>query len=309
MKRVVVTGATSMIGTALIRCCIDNGIEVLAIVRKDSKKMKRLPESGLLKIRECDLNELDTFVADEKKYDVFYHFAWGYTSKATRDDPALQEKNIQYTLNAVELARKLGCYKFIGAGSQAEYGIVHQVITAETKENPFLSYGIAKNAAGRLSRKLCEKYGITHIWGRIFSVYGSNDSEETMISYAVRQFLRHETAYFSAATQQWDYLYEEDAGEIFYLLGEKVDQNKIYRVASGQSRPLKEFILEMKELFGDEAVCEFGAGGNGNDLVSLQVDVSDLMEDINFFSLLPFKKGINEVVNYWRKKETKNSND
>ena len=107
MKRVVVTGATSMIGTALIRCCIDNGIEVLAIVRKDSKKMKRLPESGLLKIRECDLNELDTFVADEKKYDVFYHFAWGYTSKATRDDPALQEKNIQYTLNAVELARKL----------------------------------------------------------------------------------------------------------------------------------------------------------------------------------------------------------
>lgn len=303
MKRVVVTGATSMIGTALIRCCIDNGIEVLAIVRKDSKKMKRLPESELIKIQECDLNEFDTFAVDGKKYDVFYHFAWGYTSKATRDNPLLQEKNIQYTLDAVELARRLGCYKFIGAGSQAEYGIVHQVITAETKENPCLSYGIAKNAAGRLSRKLCEKYGITHIWGRIFSVYGSNDSEETMISYAIRKFLRHETAYFSAATQQWDYLYEEDAGEIFYLLGEKVDQNNTYRVASGQSRPLKEFILEMKNLFGDEAVCEFGAVGDGNNLVSLQVDVGDLKKDIDFVPQVLFREGVNRVVGYWKIKE------
>lgn len=296
LKRVVVTGATSMIGTALIRHCLNNGIEVLAIVRKDSKKMNRLPESELIKIRECNLNELDTFAADERKYDVFYHFAWGYTSKATRDDPVLQEKNIQYTLNAVELARKLGCYKFIGAGSQAEYGIVHQVITAETKENPYLSYGIAKNAAGRLSRKLCEKYGITHIWGRIFSVYGSNDSEETMISYAVRQFLRHEKAFFSAATQQWDYLHEEDAGEIFYRLGEKVDENKTYRIASGQSRPLKEFILELKNLFGDEAVCEFDAEENGKNLVSLQVDVGDLMEDIGFAPQVSFVEGVNRVL-------------
>ena len=96
---------------------------------------------------------------------------------------------------------------------------------------------------------------------------------------------------------------EEDAGEIFYLLGEQVDQNKIYRVASGQSRPLKEFILEMKELFGDEAGCEFGAGGNGNDLVSLQVDVGDLMKDIGFVPKVLFREGVNRVVGYWKMKE------
>ena len=44
MKRVVVTGATSMIGVALIKECIKNGVEVLAIVRRQSVNLNRLPE-------------------------------------------------------------------------------------------------------------------------------------------------------------------------------------------------------------------------------------------------------------------------
>ena len=34
----------------------------------------------------------------------------------------LQLQNIQYTLDAVRLAKRLGCKVFVGAGSQAEYG-------------------------------------------------------------------------------------------------------------------------------------------------------------------------------------------
>ena len=38
MKRIVVTGATSMIGTALIEECIRHDIEVYAVVRAGSSK-------------------------------------------------------------------------------------------------------------------------------------------------------------------------------------------------------------------------------------------------------------------------------
>ncbi|GFI45570.1 dTDP-glucose 4,6-dehydratase [Lachnospiraceae bacterium] len=296
MKKVVVTGATSMIGIATIKECIKNNIEVLAVIQRQSKKKHRLPGSDLITLCECNLDELHALEIEGSSYDVFYHFAWGDTGKLTRDDPVLQEKNIQYTLDAVELARKLGCSKFIGAGSQAEYGLVNQVITAETKEEPVLSYGIAKNAAGRLSRKLCEKYGIIHIWGRIFSVYGCNDSKETMVSYAVRQFMECQPAYFSAATQMWDYLNEDDAGKIFYLLGEKISKNKVYRIASGQSRALKEFILEIREVAGKEGGCEFVADNIGENRVSLQVDVNDLMEDIHYVPAVSFKEGIQKTV-------------
>ena len=43
--RVVVTGATSMIGVALIKECIKNSDQVLAIVRKGTKRLNRLPKS------------------------------------------------------------------------------------------------------------------------------------------------------------------------------------------------------------------------------------------------------------------------
>ena len=38
MKKIAVTGATSMIGIALIEECVKKNIEVLAIVRKKTKK-------------------------------------------------------------------------------------------------------------------------------------------------------------------------------------------------------------------------------------------------------------------------------
>ena len=40
MKRIIVTGATSMIGTALIEECIRHDIEVYAVVRAGSSKTK-----------------------------------------------------------------------------------------------------------------------------------------------------------------------------------------------------------------------------------------------------------------------------
>ena len=43
MKRIVVTGATSMIGTALIEECLRHDVEVYAVVRADSSKKDRLP--------------------------------------------------------------------------------------------------------------------------------------------------------------------------------------------------------------------------------------------------------------------------
>ena len=296
MKRVVVTGATSMIGLALIKECIENNVEVLAIVRRNSEKLGRLPQSSKITVCECDLDELYDLNIIDQSYDVFYHFAWGNTSKQNRDNPVLQAKNIQYTLDAVELAKRLGCKKFVGAGSQAEYGIVHQVITTETKENPVISYGIAKNAAGRLSRKLCDTYGMIHIWGRIFSVYGINDNEETVLAYAIRQFRKHETAFFSAATQYWDFLHEDDAGRIFYLLGEKIEKSNMYCISSGDSRPLKEFILELKEEFPGEAVCEFAPEKDISNVVSLQVDNSELVRDIGYEPRVTFPEGVRGLL-------------
>ena len=300
MQRVAVTGATSMLGVALVKECIEHGIEVLAIIRRHSLHKDRLPDSELLVVCECNLDsldDLDTFEKMDRPYDVFYHMAWAYTAKEQRDNPVLQEKNIKYTLDAVRLAKELGCKKFIGAGSQAEYGKVDGIITPDTPVNPLTAYGMAKYAAGVMSKKLCEQCQILHIWGRIFSVYGRYDREGTMINYAIDCFLKGKTAKFSLATQMWDYLYEEDAGKIFFLIGERVSKNQVYCIAKGESRILKEYIMEIKDIFG-LAACVFSEEIGGGDIISLQADVEAYVKDIGYQPQCSFRRGIRNLIEY-----------
>lgn len=302
--RVVVTGATSMIGVALIEECVKNHCEVLAIVRKDTNKWNRLPPTSLIRIEYADLDSLQQVKnVGEVKYDVFYHLAWMHTEKAGRDNPIMQEKNIQATLAAVELANRLGCKKFIGAGSQAEYGRIHGVILEETRPEPVSAYGMAKLSANYFSRKLCGQLGMQHIWGRIFSVYGKNDRKDTMLSYAVDQFLNGKTAKFSAATQMWNYLYESDAGKMFYLLGAKDIAEGVYCIANYESKKLRDYIEILRKQFDQECKCHFSLE-DSNLSINLNVDVSKVLGAIGFYPQVSFEEGCREIISYQEKLKT-----
>lgn len=297
MRRIIVTGATSMIGAALIGEAVREGTEVYALVRPRTGRLDRLPDSGLVHVIGSELDGLKEAEGIPGGCDALYHFAWAGTGRAERDDPAVQAGNIRHTLDAAELAARCGCRKFIGAGSQAEYGPVDGIIGAGIRFSPATAYGAAKYAAGLLSRRLCEGYGMVHIWGRVFSVYGRHDNEGTMLAYAIDRFLREEPAVFSAATQMWDYLYERDAGKIFLSLGKYAGESRAYRIASGRARPLREYIEEVREAFGGNAECVF-AGGGGGPLAGLQADVGDLERDIGSLPQTPFREGIAEMIAY-----------
>jgi UDP-glucose 4-epimerase len=146
MKNVVITGATGMIGRTLVEVLLKNDINILAIIRKDSKKRNTLPINKKIKIIECNLDELKELNINST-YDTFFHFAWDGTFGESRDNLYVQNLNVKYTLDALELAHRIGCNTFIGAGSQAEYGRVNGMIFPNTKTEPENGYGIAKLAA------------------------------------------------------------------------------------------------------------------------------------------------------------------
>lgn len=77
MKRVVITGPTGTIGISIINRMIEKGIEVLAICNPTSLRINRIPQSPLVKIVKCDLNDFSKLATnDGSSWDVFYHLAW-----------------------------------------------------------------------------------------------------------------------------------------------------------------------------------------------------------------------------------------
>ncbi|MDY6355702.1 MAG: NAD(P)-dependent oxidoreductase [Catonella sp.] len=294
---IVVTGATSMVGEAVIESAISHGDHVLAIVRHNSKKLYRLPDSNLIRIYEADLDEMSKVKNLSKKYDLFFHFGWGNTNRAFRDDPRLQEENIKYTLDAVDLAHRLGCEKFVLAGLQAEYGLKNELITEETRPEPIAAYGMAKLSAEMLSGKLCEKYGMKHIGLRIFSVYGPYDSDSTLVSYAVDSFLKGEKAEFSKAANIWNYIYSSDAGEMIYRLGSPDVDSGIYCVAGEKSTELKNYILQIVEYFDKEVLYSFSEESNFKP-VNLCVDMSKTIGVTGYRPAVSFRDGIRNIIKY-----------
>ena len=303
MENVVMTGPTGAIGTALIEKLIAEGVQVFAICRPNSKRIKNLPRNPLLNILECDISNLKQIPhLIDHNCDTFYHFAWLGTVGDARNDMNLQIKNIKYTIDAVETAKELGCKTFIGAGSQAEYGRVSGILKEDTPTNPENGYGMAKLCAGQMSRVLCKKYHIRHIWTRILSVYGPHDGEKTMIVSAMNSLMNGEIPAFTKGEQEWDYLYSKDAANIMYLLGIKGIDQRTYCLGSGITKPLKEYIEILRKCVSPKGKVALGKiPYSENQVMYLCADILPI-EKLGYKCQYSFEEGVKETYE-WLKKE------
>ena len=298
MKRAVITGATGAIGTALINELVQQNIEVLVLCRQNSKRNENIPENALVTKKYCDLKDFEILQNNTgKEYDVFYHFAWMGTTGEARNDMFLQNLNIKYALDAVKLAKRLGCKSFIGAGSQAEYGRIEGALKPDTPTNPETGYGTAKLCAGYMTRELASQLGLKHIWVRVLSVYGPNDTENSMVMGTINKLKNNIVPEFTKGEQLWDYLHSFDAARAFYLLGEKGVSGKTYVLGSGRARPLKEYIMDIQAVVNPD--CEIAIGAvaySDKQVMHLEADITALKKDIGFEPCVDFAEGIKTLI-------------
>ncbi|MBQ8202855.1 MAG: NAD(P)-dependent oxidoreductase [Clostridia bacterium] len=302
IKSAVLTGPTGAIGTALCRELAENGVTVYAVCRPNSNRAASVPEHKNIRKVFCDLSalcSLKELIPDGA--DAFYHFGWAHTIGDGRNDMPSQIENISYCIDAVRAANELGCKVFIGAGSQAEYGRVDGVLTPSTPCFAENGYGIAKLAAGNMSRIECEKLGIHHVWVRILSVYGPNDSRSTMISGLIDKLLKGERPSLTLGEQQWDYLYSFDAARAFHLIANSGVSGKTYVLGSGEARPLKCYIEQIRDFIDPALPLGFGEVPYGpKQVMRLQADISELTRDTGFTPETDFAEGIEATVKAFR---------
>ena len=285
-----------MIGAALTRCAVKEGIEVLCIVRKDSGRLDNIPQSDLVKIEYCDINEYCSLNLSSS-YEIFYHLAWEKTFGASRDDVNTQVKNIQYTLDAVRLAKRLGCKKFIGAGSQAEYGIVTEPLRPDTPVNPESGYGTAKYAAGKLSRLLCSQLDLQFNWVRILSVFGPLDGNQTLIMYVINELKAGRSPELTKCEQVWDYLYCDDAAKAFLAIGKNGVDGKTYPLGSGNEKKLSEYIEAIRDIIAPGVTLQLGRKEYyPHQPMYLCADISELSHDTGWKPEVSFEEGVRKLI-------------
>ncbi|MHB1315838.1 MAG: NAD-dependent epimerase/dehydratase family protein [Christensenellales bacterium] len=303
-KSAVVTGATSFIGTSLIKQLEQDGYKVYAVVRPDSKNFFRVPVCEAIQALPLDMEKISSLPELlNGKIDLFYHLSWEGARVPYRDDNELQGKNYYYAINAIHTAAELGCKVFVGAGSQAEYGRFNGKVDESYRTLPLTEYGKAKLRTYETGRMLAESLHMGFVWPRIFSVYGEYDYPSTLIMTCIEKMLKNEDVPLSQCNQNWDYIYVGDVADALLNLGKKGKYGEVYNVASGNPRQLKEYVLEIYKIINSQSTLKFGAIPYSSEgAISFEPVVDKIKTELNWNAGTNFKTGIERIIKYMKEK-------
>lgn len=301
MKKIVITGATSFLGSATVKRFLSAGNEVYAVVRRNSPNIFRLASIKGVKIIELNLDALEKLPEYIDSADAFLHFAWDGSGSVGRADPVIQAKNYDYAMSAVRTAQKTGCKLFVFPGSQAEYGQYFDAIREDSPCNPTSEYGKNKFRFGIDAEEMLRGTDTHFLHLRIFSVYGKNDRPGTLIEACINTFINGGTIDLGACTQKWNYLHVDDFAQITQALVDRHfsvgDLENIYNIGSGETRQLKDFVDIIHRQCDYRGAYRLGARGeNAEGSPALCPDVERLSRITELSSLIKFEQGVETMI-------------
>jgi UDP-glucose 4-epimerase len=297
--RVLLTGATGVIGLALIEELCVRSYEVLVLASPGSPRNSSLAgmTSPAVRWQECGLSDYESFPCNER-FDAMIHMAWSGGMDRWNIDLNLHSAR-QHAM-AVRLAARLGCHTFIGTGSQAECGPQTSPLSGDTRCTPSTPFGAAKNLARDLARIEASKgQGMRFIWARILSIYGPRDRETAMVTATLRKLIRGVTPEFSSGEQVWDFLYADDAARALADMLESGHHGQIYVVGSGNARPMRDYLAALVRPFGVDLAQCLGKVDTGVHTPEFMVaDIAPMREHLGWAPLIDFNNGVAKTIEY-----------
>lgn len=304
MKKALVTGANGFLGAALINELLQHNVSVIAVGREGrdnnipNHENVRFVSFDITKI--CDLKDQ---VADTD-IDIFYHLAWAGSAGPSRADTALQLQNAQWTVDSVRVAKEMGCKRFVGAGSIMEKETTTATFSQGSEPGMGYIYGGGKLIAHCMSKSVAAQVGIDHLWAIITNAYGEMEVSPRFINTTLRNIIKDKPLQFTAGTQNYDFVHVADVARALYLIGDKGKANHEYVIGSSNARPLRDYILELKEQLAPEKDFKFGdVPFTGVNLPLEAFNCSETERDTGFRAEISFSEGITRTMKWVQREE------
>ncbi|MBI4581418.1 MAG: NAD-dependent epimerase/dehydratase family protein, partial [Planctomycetes bacterium] len=194
----LVTGATGLVGGALVRDLVAAGTDLVALVR-DWVPMSELARSGRLetvKVVRGDFIDQDLLerALGEYEIDTVFHLgAQTLVPVANRNPLSTFESNIAGTWRLLEAARRSPKVKaIVVASSDKAYGA--QKVLPYTEDTPLQGrhpYDVSKSCADLIAQAYAHTFGLSVVITRCGNLYGPGDLNwNRIIPGTIRSVLR-----------------------------------------------------------------------------------------------------------------------
>lgn len=297
---VIVTGANGFIGKTLVNALLEKGYHVVALDIRFDDVLEDDERVTCVSV----MNKEVATLADEiphQEYRCFFHLAWAGTSGPARADYAVQLNNVKLACDYIKLCGEIGCKRVVYASSINEMETYEYLQSDDIEPAGGYIYGTGKLAAHLMGETVAKINGIEFIPVIITNIYGVGEKSARMIYTSINKLVHKEHCSFTAGYQTYDFIYITDAINSIIAVAEKGKAFNRYYIGSGEPKPLREFLLEMRDIVDPEA--ELGLGDipfKGVDISYDQFDLKKVELDTGYRNEVPFAEGIRMTAEYVR---------
>lgn len=293
MKTAIVTGAGGFIGGALTELLLKKGVVVYGV---DISEKAVARHSGK--------TDFHPIIADFTKYDrlheliradvdVFYHFAWqGVFGDAFRDY-RLQLANAASAGDAVTAAVRIGCKKFVFAGTYNELEVADHFDMNGRHPRWTCIYSSAKATAEIICKTIASNSGIGYGAGLTAMAYGERNRSMMLANVVLKQLVKGESPRLIKGDIPYDFIYVDDIARAFYAIGELGVHLRSYYVGHRRLRTFRELVSEIGRIVAPDVPLLFGAYPDDDSIRNYdKIDMDALYRDTGFECTADFKDSI-----------------
>lgn len=300
MKKAIVTGANGFIGKTLVNALLERNYEIVALDIRFDDVLLNNNSVTCVNVLNKSVAELQDEIP-KNEYSCFFHLAWAGTSGPTRADYEMQLNNVKIACDYIKLCKVVGCKRVVYASSINEMETYEYLQSDNIEPSGGYIYGTGKLAAHLMGETVAKMNDVEFIPVIITNIYGIGEKSARMVYTSINKLIHKEHCSFTAGYQTYDFIYITDAINSIIEVSEKGKAFNRYYIGSGEPKPLREFLIEMKNIVDPEA--EIGLGDipfKGIDISYSQFDLKKVEKDTGYRNKISFAEGIKMTADYIR---------
>ena len=259
----LVTGATGLMGSWLLRRLIDEGADVVALVRDGAPKSIAVDEGWIDRIATVhgSLSDFDLLRRTLAEYsiDTIFHLAAQPLVGVAKLDPlSTLETNVRGTWNVLESARLCGTRQMVLASSDKAYGPSSDLPYKETHRlQGIYPYDVSKSCADLIAGMYATTYSLPVVVARCANLYGGGDYHFSRTIPGVIQATIKGERFVVRSDGKFvrDFLYVKDAAAAYMRLAEALAGNRAltgecFNFGLGLRLTVLELVAKVLEMMG-----------------------------------------------------------